>query len=1110
MIQASSPFERLPLPTAALVIDVRGDGGNSDDNYILSTLKYEIGTLCQEMCIERINQWRFLTSIIDYMSIGKLSSSELQNYREPYKAQTKGENNVYSSNTSITPEAPVSSNNNPRRTKTLMGSVKTQSASPHHFFRNSPQRRSLDEIPEGNFKNSLRKILSTCDILRTKRVNATIDLGPQGSPGLTRSGEGTVRLIFIADAQSEDSLATAATYAAYLRRETLFQGISELQILLSVTVICLNHDNRGEAPRMLIEALSWGNDITWPHIDSCILTETYSEHGAKISPEEQEEHIEFLLYVLLITDPSQLRIDIHSPDITALMQESVKCRMLPVEKCFSIGISSFTYSVRWGRHLLNSSFTEHLAQVLTDRPQSLPSGNKVAAQRWFDDQLATVENAIPALVAGNMPELNAITKAEAVVKPANAIFPSRSLSVRIGKRSLQALDQYASDLEETYTTSTPSLQDAVNRKPTIPEYVARWQGDAGSPLMRVLTNAYRVLIDQRFFDKSSSKGAISRAQQQLKDLAAVIAERQAQHQGHVIDPAVQRDNLHKQYETERQSLEDLNKQFPLLGKRFKGIIATLSLLLWFFIILVASLAGMAWLHNLVFLHAEPILTLFDQEIFGLFNVFNLITVVVVLALLTMTVYTCIRTLFDAKVSSMRVETALLISLGIFSLFGLIVSFSLTNLVGDTVALGLISWLAPLPYISILTFLIGIIVVVVELGYFLKWHGDMVRERNRIVEDLSCHHKEAIETIRQHLAETFLISLFQRAALIDETGKKEGRYFTAIEQLHLHLRAVQEQAKRRYQMIDQHLQRITENQTQGPASSKLYLREELLDITALTSRLVTLEDGMHTQPYFIELTELLLRSLSAEATDMIIRDVEQRPYPTSTFLMDNDQHEAHLLFSLIAAEALELSIEQPPLTLPSTDLLESRYKALDYHYQHTAIGDLISQLKSRIAVHLSKNKKQTQDKADTELATAALAAWTQVFWERDKQLQDVLTQEGVLARMMRKNYSPETMRAKFIIRVAPLNRSLYIGQQTDTYLVTFPANRGSKLLRELDMAYIPVKFPDEELLALLSLSHYVSMPYKIEEEPVAQAQLESASSTNNNDSTTDGAESDTTH
>ena len=63
--------------------------------------------------------------------------------------------------------------------------------------------------------------------------------------------------------------------------------------------------------------------------------------------------------------------------------------------------------------------------------------------------------------------------------------------------------------------------------------------------------------------------------------------------------------------------------------------------------------------------------------------------------------------------------------------------------------------------------------------------------------------------------------------------------------------------------------------------------------------------------------------------------------------------------------------------------------------------------------------------------------------------------------------------------------MYIGQQTDTYLIAFPSNRGTKLLRELDIARVSVDFPDEELLALLSLSHYVAMPYKVEETPTLQ-------------------------
>jgi hypothetical protein len=1095
MAKDSSPFEGMPLPMAALVIDTRG---KTAGNYILNTLKYEIDTLCQEMRIERVNQWRFLTSIIDYLPLGTLSHSELQNYRDPHKTQSQSNTNG-TAPTLTTPGPTAPGTNNRQYAKTIMGPVNTQTTA-HHFFRGSPQRRSLDEIPEGNFKNNVRKILALCDNLRTKRVNATVDLDTQGSLGPTRSGEGMVRLIFITDAQSEDSLATAATYAAYLRQEMLFQNFYEEKLLLSTMIICLNHENRGEAPRMLIDALSWDDNISWPHIDSCIIVENYGEHGARLVDDVQEEHIEFLLYVLLITDPYQLRVDIHAPDVTSLMSESARWRMLPVEKCFSIGLSAFTYSVRWGRHLLNSNFTEHLAQLLTDRPQSLAGdGTRVMVGRWFDEQLVTTQGALPEQVAGDMPELNALVQAKVLIKPASGLFPSRRLSIHVGKDSLRTLDEYDNDLEGTYTASTPqypSLQDAIGCEPTIPEYVSRWQGDAGSTLMKVLTNAHRVLADQRFFNKTSGKGAVSRARHQLQELAGIITERQKEHRGRSIDPATQRDALHKQYEREHQSLEELNKRFPLIGRKARGFLSVVTLILWLIAVLVVCLVGLAWLHRIVFLYAPPVLNLFDLNIFNLsfLNVFSVITAVLILGALTLTAFLGIRALFGKKVSALRIEAALLISLAIIALFGLIVSFLLPTLVGDSVSLGLLSWLSLLPYGSILALVIGLVIILVELSYFLKWHSDIVKERQRIVETLNQQHRSAIDDIQQYLAEAFLLSILQRAALIDETGTKQGRYYTAIEQLHTLLGTVQAQAEERYQMIQQHLERITENQTLGPASSKLYLREELLDVTMLNNRLVVLDAAMHAHPYFIELTELLLRSLGAEAPTVILRDMEQRPQEANNFLMDNYQYEAQLLLSLTVAEALDLSIEQLPSALPDTDLLESRYRALDYHYRYAVMHNLLDQMKSKVAIRMGKNKKQPQDKSDVELATAAIVAWAEVLWEHDEQLKEVLTQEGVLARMERQGYSPETTRTKFIIRVAPLNRSMHVGQQTDTYLITFPTNKGSKLLREMDIARITVNFPDEELLALLSLSHYVSMPYKIEEESVAQLGSGQADST----------------
>ncbi len=1078
MPKPSSPLEGMPLPTAALVIDTRN---KTAGNYILNTLKYEIDTLCQEMHMEQVNQWRYLTSIIEYLSVGTLGHSELQNYRNPHKPQP-------SVATGASPSAPApvtSSGNTGRYAPTVMGQVDTQTLRRYTFFRGNPQRRSLDDIPEGNFKDNIRRILSLCDTLRTKRVNATIDLGTQGNLGRTRPEDGMVRVIFIADAQSEDSLATAATYAAYLRKETLFQNAYEQQLLISTMIICLNHENRGEAPKLLIDALSWDNNDSWPHIDSCIPVEKYSEHGARLTDEAQEEHIEFLLYILIITDPYQLRIDVPSPNVEILLEQSAKWRMLPSEKCFSIGLSAFTYSARWGRYLLNSALTQLIAQELTDCSQALSAAStKVTVNKWLDEQFATVQSAIPEQVAGDMPELNALAHAEAVARPANEVFPTRSLRVHVGKRSLATLDRYADELEVTYTTSAPqqaSLQDAIQREPTIRDYIYRWKGDAGSPLMKVLTNAYRVLADQRFSDKTSARGAMPRAKHQLHEIAAATAERQNKHRGNAVNPLKQREDLHNQYEAERQALEALDQQFPFLGRSFKGVMAVVTLLLWLFVALVVSLAGLAWLHHVALLYAQPVLSLFGQGLFGIsfLTVFTLITVVIVVLFVGITALICSRSLFGSRGSSMKVEIAFLISLVIFTLFGVIVSFSLIHLVDDVVALVLISWLSVLPSISVLTGIVAFVVALFEVSYFFMWHRDVVRERTRIINTLRDQHLQAVSKARQYLADAFLLALLQRADLVDETGTDHGRYYAAVEQLPKLLGTVHEQAEERYQMIQQHLERITENETKGPASSKLYLREELLDVTALKNRLATLQASIHANTLFIEFAELFLRELGVETPDMILRDVEQRPRPAKTpFEGGSYQYEAQFLLSMMAAQALELSLEQPLAVPPDVDMLEKRYKGLDYHYQYVLMRNLIEQVKVKFASRT--NKKKGRAEMDVELATGALTAWIQLLWEHDEPLKKLLTREGVLDQMERENYSPQTMRTKFILRTAPVNRSMYIGQQTDTYLIAFPSNRGTKLLRELDIARVSVDFPDEELLALLSLSHYVAMPYKVEE------------------------------
>jgi hypothetical protein len=380
---------------------------------------------------------------------------------------------------------------------------------------------------------------------------------------------------------------------------------------------------------------------------------------------------------------------------------------------------------------------------------------------------------------------------------------------------------------------------------------------------------------------------------------------------------------------------------------------------------------------------------------------------------------------------------------------------------------------------VLTAIVAFVVLLIEASYFFKWHRDVARECLRIINTLRDQHLQAVSKARQYLADAFLLALLKRADLVDENGTDHGRYYAAVEQLQMLLGILWEQEEERHQMIQQHLERITENQTKGPASSKLYLREELLDVTALNNRLTTLQDTIHTTPLFIEFTELLLREIGVETPDMILRDVEQRPRPAKTiFEGDSYQHNAQLLLSMIAAQALELSLEHPFAVPSNIDMLEKQYKGLGYHHQYVLIRSLIDKLKVKFASRT--NKKRGHTEIDFELATDAMTAWIQLLWGHDEPLQELLTREGVLAHMERENYSPQTIRTKFILRTAPVNRSMHIGQQTDTYLIAFPSNKGTKLLRELDIARVFIDFPDEELLALLSLSHYVAIPYKVEE------------------------------
>ncbi len=1063
----TSSLEGMALPTAALVLDTRNQ---TPGNYVLKTLQAEIDTLCQDLHTEQIRQWRYLKHFIDYQTIGSLDPSELQKYREPY-ANTRP-----TSTTSAQQEHYVPS---------LMGRVDTHTNPT--LFRGTPQRQDIDGIPEGNFKDRIRSILRRCDQLRTKRVNATSDLGNNGQLGPTRL-ENIVRVILLADAQNKESLATAATYAAYLREETLFQNTYREQLLLSTIIICLNHDNRGQAPQQIIESLSWMDNDTWPHIDSCIFVEKYGEHGARLTSETQEEHIEFLLYTLLITDPYQLRIDIDKPDLSAFLSQSKKVRMLPSDKCYSIGLSAFTYSVRWGRMLINNGLTAHIAEEWNDSSTQLSRDETIRiASQWFETQFTTVYNAIPTQIAGDLPELLGLTRAEKVIQEESTLFPQRTFDWSIGRDSLTRLDHYKADIESTYSALSPQepgLQDAIHSVPRIHDYASRWTGDAGSPFMQVLTNAYRVLTEKPFF--TGTKGALPRAKHQLNELAAVIAERHRTHDGEQPEIVQQWTALNTLYARNRSDLDAMNQKFPLLGSKFKGAMQWLSLLLWDIAIGAAILSGLAWVYHLIPNVAPAMAQFLGQSVVFLpsLTIFSLISFILAFTLIIIISAIGRRQIFGNSASPLRVEVVFLLSLVIFSIFGGIVSISLRALATDIVSLGVISWLSSLPYISVLTLVIALVVSAIEVMYFFKWHGDVERERQRIAQEINTQHTQTIASVKKYLAEAFLFAILKRALLIDEAWENPGHYYTDIRELSMLLANVQQNASEQYETTQQHLERIAEHEIRGPESDKLYLREELLDVTALDARLNELKATMHTSSTFIDFTEILLRAPSAELPTAILRHIESKQRTTQAqFLGNNYQKAAYLLLSMLAAQAIELTLEEPHLLNAESSQLEKRFKALDQRYQNIQISNLLLQIKNMFSAKMGTRRAQSQ--VDTNQAVTALTAWTQTFWENDQHLQDLLTLEGVVARMEHRNYEAQTVRTKFIIRSAPTSRSISIGQPRDAYILVHPSAHNSRLVRNLDIPGREISFPDDELFALLSLSYYVAQPYEVQEEPVQQ-------------------------
>src|SRR5713226_5078571 len=218
----------LPLPSAALVIDMRGTG--EDD--VMDRLRVEVVDLAGEMKVHDLHHWRFLTEFLSFQSIQPLRIEDVDTIRSQPKPQEAQQ---------ATGQAKASSK---AERKGLTGRV--DPASQNAFFSSfqDDQGGLINEArPFNIFQQRIEELTQEIDRIRNNRIAAVGDLNKSGSAGRSVM-DATVRIIFLTEASSKESLISAATYAARLKDHFRKLERAGHQTMVSTTVICL--DNRGE------------------------------------------------------------------------------------------------------------------------------------------------------------------------------------------------------------------------------------------------------------------------------------------------------------------------------------------------------------------------------------------------------------------------------------------------------------------------------------------------------------------------------------------------------------------------------------------------------------------------------------------------------------------------------------------------------------------------------------------------------------------------------------------------------------------------------------------------------------------------------------------------
>ncbi len=994
----------LPLPSAALVIDMRG----TDEDDVMERLRVEVADLASEMKVHDLHHWRFLTDFLSFRAIPPLRTEDVETIRHQQKSPH------------VQPVPPKTQAVQKPEQTTLTGQVDMGNS--HAFFSVLEDEQSgliSEARPFDVFQQRIEEITQEIDRIRNNRIAAVADLNKAGVAGRSVR-DATVRIIFLSDAGHRESLVSAATYAAHVKQHFKKLEREGHQAMVSVTIVCLDNSAEAGPPVDLIQGLRWENK--WDHIDSLILSEKYSDNSALIAGAMQTYLAELLLYVLLIIPP--LRVNSPGPADTSSTlllraktgenQPKGEWVTLPTHS-YLIGLAAVEHSARWGRRWLNYGLVTQAVEVLQDRATEDDLERrriKNLVETWLSDWRAQVAEAIPDRIPGNIQALQAIPNALNTAKPPEDVFTAKRFSFSIGEMTISDLEEYLSDVARTYIipvsertalrqevqtvdrsqemTLAPTLQDAVDSTPLIQQRLREWEDrdpalKKGTPLVNAQLEAQRILMNPDFF--TGATGAVPRARIQLKELGTAISDFQNAYQSTKLDLMDRRTKLEKRGKALVDDLRKHVERIPFLG----GVLHLAKPMMWltfvlaFCLIFLACLLGLAWLEHVIFVKAP------DS---------NLLRIML-----------------------------FWIELVVAALSGLLLSFSIAQLVDDPGSLALLSWIAWLPYASGIISVIAAVMLIIEAAWFWRWITHLMGERDATINDLRSQHRKDVNDVTHYIADTIALQLLRRTALTDGKGGP-GSYYDRVDQLYKRLIEVAREAA---------FQR-----------------------------------------------ELAANRLALSLSDM-------QPGATSsggTFTGNREQRQAQVLMATLATLAMRFSIS-PPSMDSMTPIIE-RYDSIDNHYirQLPALSTLIQTLRKRVrkttlqpllgtdsTAMSSQSLSMNPDLARENIAMAAdgFATWEQMLWEhKDHKLDEALVQDGVLPKLLDDGYDPRAVMRHLQARTSLFGRTKQNSLPGDIFLLLAPSVQSRMFRQNLNIpSRLIIDFPDVERLLLLYIQRFTA-------------------------------------